>query len=129
MASNITSSTIDAAYPVAGVDNDTQGFRDNFSVIKTGLATANSEVTSLQTTTAKLNSPNDFNGTNIADANVQLQTSQYHNVGTVIAGQNISFLNGHYQTLTVNLPVGTTTINFALSDWPARAGYAEMTVA
>ena len=27
--------TINADYPVAGVDNDSQGFRDNFSKIKT----------------------------------------------------------------------------------------------
>ena len=128
MASNIISDTIDAAYPVAGVDNDTQGFRDNFSIIKTGMATANSEISTLQSTTAKLNASNDFNGTNIADANIQVQTSQYHNVGTVIAGQNISFLNGHFQTLTVNLPVGTNSIAFALSDWPARQQYAEMTI-
>ena len=44
MASNIISDTIDATYPVAGVDNDTQGFRDNFSIIKTGLSTAGSEI-------------------------------------------------------------------------------------
>ena len=129
MASNIISDTIDAAYPVAGVDNDTQGFRDNFSIIKTGLSTASSEISTLQSSTAKLNASNDFNGTNIADANIQIQTSQYHNVGTVIAGQNISFLNGHYQTMTVNLPAGTASISFALSDWPARAQYAEMVVA
>ena len=49
MASNIISDTIDATYPVAGVDNDTQGFRDNFSIIKTGLNTANSEKSRLQT--------------------------------------------------------------------------------
>ena len=73
MASNIISDTIDAAYPVAGVDNDTQGFRDNFSIIKTGLSTANSEISTLQSTTAKLNASNDFNGTNIADANIQVQ--------------------------------------------------------
>ena len=53
MASNITSGTIDGAYPVAGVDNDTQGFRDNFTIIKTGLATAASEITSLQANTPK----------------------------------------------------------------------------
>ena len=55
MASTIISGTIDGAYPVAGVDNDTQGFRDNFTIIKTGLATAASEVTALQANTAKLN--------------------------------------------------------------------------
>ena len=128
MASNIISDTIDATYPIAGVDNDTQGFRDNFSVIKTGLSTANSEISTLQSTTAKLNVSNDFNGTNIADANIQVQTSQYHNIGTVVSGQNISFLNGHYQTLTTNLPVATNTIAFNLADWPTRAMYAEMVV-
>ena len=60
MASTIISGTIDAAYPVAGVDNDTQGFRDNFTVIKTGLATAASEVYYIAKQTAKLNASNDF---------------------------------------------------------------------
>lgn len=128
MASNIISDTIDETYPIAGVDNDTQGFRDNFSVIKTGLSTANSEISTLQSNTAKLNVSNDFNGTNIADANVQLETRQYHNIGTVVSGQNISFLNGHYQTMTVNLPVATNTIAFNLADWPSRAMYSEMVV-
>ena len=39
MASNIISSTIDESYPVAGQDNDTQGFRDNFNIIKTAAST------------------------------------------------------------------------------------------
>jgi len=128
MASNIISETIDGAYPVAGVDNDTQGFRDNFTIIKTGLATAQSEITSLQSNTAKLNESNDFNGTDITDANLSLNTEKYHNIGTVITGQNISFLNGHYQSMGVNLGEGVSTINFALSDWPDREHVAKMTV-
>ena len=128
MASNIISGTIDGTYPVAGVDNNTQGFRDNFTIIKAGLAVANSEVTVLQSTTAKLNATNDFNGTDITDANFSLNTEKYHNIGTVITGQNISFLNGHYQSMALNLDVATTTINFALADWPARDHVAKMTV-
>ena len=49
MASNINSDAIDALYPVAGQDNDSQGFRDNFSTIKNSLATAKTEITTLQT--------------------------------------------------------------------------------
>ena len=128
MASNIISGTIDGAYPVAGVDNDTQGFRDNFTIIKTGLATAGSEITSLQSNTAKLNASNDFNGSDIADANFSLNTEKYHNIGTVTTGMNISFLNGHYQSLTINLNEGVGTINFALADWPDRDHLAKMTV-
>lgn len=128
MASNIISDTIDGTYPVAGIDNDTQGFRDNFTIIKTGLSTAQSEISTLQSTTAKLNASNDFNGTNITDANFSLNTEEYHNIGTVVSGQNISFLNGHYQSMTVNLSESTSTINFALADWPERDQLAKMTV-
>ena len=128
MASNIISETIDGAYPVAGVDNDTQGFRDNFTIIKTGLATAAGEITVLQNTTAKLNESNDFNGTDIADANFSLNTEKYHNIGTVVSGQNISFLNGHHQSLTVNLGEDVDNITFSLSDWPERDHLAKMTV-
>ena len=128
MASSIISDTIDGAYPVAGIDNDTQGFRDNFTIIKTGLATATSEITTLQNTTAKLNETNDFNGTEITDANFSLNTEKYHNIGTVISGQNISFLNGHHQSLAINLGEDTPSIAFALADWPARDHLAKMTV-
>jgi hypothetical protein len=76
MASNIISNTIDAEYPVAGQDNDSQGFRDNFSVIKTGLTTAATEITELQNNTAKLNENNDFNGNNIQEANFIATTEE-----------------------------------------------------
>ena len=128
MPSNIISETIDGTYPVAGVDNDTQGFRDNFTIIKTGLATAQSEITNLQSNTAKLDETNDFNGTDITDANFSLNTEKYHNIGTVVSGQNISFLNGHYQSMSVNLDEGVSTINFALADWPDRDHVAKITV-
>jgi hypothetical protein len=128
MASNIISETIDGAYPVAGVDNDTQGFRDNFTIIKTGLATAQSEITVLQDNTPKLNESNDFLGSDVTNANFSLNTEKYHNIGTVVNGQNISFLNGHYQSLGINLGESVDTINFALADWPERDHVAKMTV-
>lgn len=46
--SNINTSSIDANYPVPGINNSTQGFRDNFSFIKSNLDTANAELTDLQ---------------------------------------------------------------------------------
>jgi len=122
----IISSTIDAAYPVAGVDNDTQGFRDNFQIIKTGLATANDELNSLKTSTAKLDATNNFNGSNLLDANMSQTTEQYHNIGTVSSNQSISFLNGHYQIFTMN-PSGDT-LTLTLADWPERDGLAKLTI-
>ena len=48
MASSITTTNIDTTYPVAGQDNDSQGFRDNFTNIKTALDTASTEITDLE---------------------------------------------------------------------------------
>jgi len=53
MASKINTSTIDITYPIAGQDNDTKGFRDNFSSIKNNFSTAASEISELQDDLAK----------------------------------------------------------------------------
>lgn len=48
MASNINSLNIDSTFPIAGVDNDSQGFRTNFKNIQTNLAYAKTEIEDLQ---------------------------------------------------------------------------------
>ena len=48
MTSQINPGTINANYPVAGQDNDTQGFRTNYSNIKTQLAIAAQEISNSQ---------------------------------------------------------------------------------
>ena len=60
MASNIVPDTIDDTYPVAGQDNNSQGFRDNFNIIKTNFTSAKSEIETLQDNTAKTNADNVF---------------------------------------------------------------------
>mgnify|MGYP001217679178 CR=1 FL=1 len=112
MASNINSDAIDALYPEAGKDNDSQGFRDNFDTIKTSLATAKTEITALQSDTAKLNASNDFNGNNIQEANFIATTEVIYPTGNITANQNISFANGHYQIVTVG-----GDITLTLTDW------------
>lgn len=53
MASTINPNNIDITYPIAGQDNDTQGFRDNFRNIKNNLNTARLEISSLQANVAE----------------------------------------------------------------------------
>ena len=48
MTSNINANNIDATFPIAGVDNDSQGFRTNFASIKTALSYAKTEISDLQ---------------------------------------------------------------------------------
>jgi hypothetical protein len=120
MTSAIVSSTIDADYPVSGQDNDSQGFRDNFSVIKDGLATANAEITVLQNTSAKLNVDNDFGGNVIDNATTnRLYGSVYSTTST--ATTNVSLENGEYQRIQV---VGNHTVAF--TDWPETDKFAKI---
>jgi hypothetical protein len=79
MASNINTSGLDDLYPVAGVDNDSQGFRDNFANIKTNLGHAATEITALQNGVARVDGNNDFNGNEIYDANLRAVTQEVNN--------------------------------------------------
>lgn len=123
MASNIIHETIDEAYPVAGVDNDSQGFRDNFSVIKNSLASAKTEMEDLQDNVARKDVDSNFAGNKIIDAELDHTTLAFINIGTVNADQNVSFLNGHYQRF-----VATGNLVMTLADWPASGRLAKMTV-
>ena len=62
MASTITqySSSININFPVAGEDNDSQGFRSNFARIQSALSIASDEVTLLQLNAINLNATNDL---------------------------------------------------------------------
>ena len=48
MSSNIHTSNINVYFPVSGLDNDSQGFRDNFRAIKNALDEAAAEITTLE---------------------------------------------------------------------------------
>ena len=60
MASNIVPGNIDGTFPVAGQDNSSQGFRDNFTATKNNFTEAKTEIESLQTNKANLNASSDF---------------------------------------------------------------------
>ena len=125
MASNIISSTIDDTYPVAGVDNDTQGFRDNFNIIKTGLATATSEITSLQNNTPKTNATSSFNNNSITTVNLLGSTKEAN--ATNVLGESaltLSFATSHFFRLTNINAIVTIT----LDGWPETNKYAEMLI-
>jgi hypothetical protein len=122
MTSAIVSSTIDADYPVSGQDNDSQGFRDNFSVTKDGLATAAAEITVLQNSTAKLDADNDFGGNLIDNAITnRLYGSVYSTTSTPTT--NVSLTNGEYHEITIT---GSHLLTF--QDWPSTGLYGRIKV-
>ena len=58
MSSNINYSSINVNYPVAGTENNPQGFRDNFASIKDGLEVMNSEISGIQALVADISDGN-----------------------------------------------------------------------
>jgi hypothetical protein len=134
MASNINSADVDALYPIAGQDNDSQGFRDNFSTIKNSLSTASSEITALQDKTAGVAASaivesgstvgGDWNGFYIQDANFRANVEEVYVIGNVTSNQNINWTNGHYQTVQAG-----NDITLTLTDWPTSGKLGKMRLA
>ena len=111
MASNINTNNIDETYPIAGQDNDSQGFRDNFQNIKTAIGVAKTEITSLQNSSPQLTADNNFNGNTISNAVFKDITQKVNN--TTLSGSNntVDFSTGSYQRLA--LSQDTNEINFS----------------
>lgn len=111
--SNIISITIDENYPIAGQDNDSQGFRDNFSIIKAGLTTANAEVSDLQDNSARKDTDNNFQGNEISDVRLRNTRQTIFQGGSLSAGVEVNFQNGHYQRFTAQgADITLTLTNF-----------------
>ena len=116
MASTIRTQEIATDYPQAGVDNDTRGFRDNFSIIEANFVSSKDEIETLQNNTVKLNIANNFAGTAVIDANLDSVTQKVLQSTTFTDGPEqpqINFVNGHYQVLRFG---GDKTC--ILSEWP-----------
>ena len=118
MTSSINPNNIDGAYPVAGQDNNSQGFRDNFTNTKTNFAYASAEITDLQNkavlkaalTGGTLN--NDMNGVVLSNAQMQDISGTVVALGTVSGSFTVSYSAGPYQTITTAAPVSLAFSNF-----------------
>jgi len=122
MSSNINPNNIDGSYPIAGQDNNSQGFRDNFTNIKQNFSIAETEITALQDNvilkgplTAGGTVDNNMEGTLILDARMQDFSATKVDLGTVSGTCTVNYSSGHYQTVVINSGI---TVAFA-STWPA----------
>lgn len=113
MASNINETNVNELYPVAGVDNDTQGFRDNFSAIKSNFTAAKTEIEDLQDNAARKDTDNSFNNNEISEATLLYNTEKLFAGGTITSNQNVSLTNGPVQTFGIG-----ANITLTLSEWP-----------
>ena len=126
MASNINPNNIDGAYPVAGQDNNSQGFRDNFTNIKQNFQYAEDEINDLQTKAvlkaALVGSvlDNNMNDNLLYAARIQDFSAtrvQVTPAGTPLTA-TINYASGHYQTFST-----TASTTLAFTNFPAAGTY------
>jgi hypothetical protein len=130
MTSAINPNDIDGTYPVAGQDNNSQGFRDNFTNTKTNFQYAANEITDLQSnavlkaalTGTTLN--NDMNGSPLSNANISDFSAVTAILGTLSGSVTINYMSGHYQTVTTG-----ASISLAFSNLPAAGNFGIVRVA
>jgi hypothetical protein len=126
--SNINTNAIDTTYPTPGVNNSTQGFRDNFTSIKQNLNAAGTEISDIQSkaivksalTGTSLN--NDMANTLLSNAAIQGFRAKTYNLGSNLAETvlvNVSKADVQYGTITQN-----TAITFAA--WPPSGTQANV---
>ena len=90
--STINTSGINISYPTPGVNNNSQGFRDNFTAIKNNIDTAGTEITNLQQNvvvkSALTDTPVDNNmaDTLISNALTKSFRATTYNLGNALAG-------------------------------------------
>lgn len=121
MTSAINPNNIDGAYPVAGQDNNSQGFRDNFTNTRTNFAYAASEITDLQNkavlkaalTGSTLD--NNMSGSLLYNAQLQQMCNTVVSLGTVSGSININYAAGSYQTVTTSSSISLAFTNFTTS--------------
>ena len=114
--STINTNPINVNYPVPGVNNNSQGFRDNFASIVTNLNAAGTEITDLQNKVVVKQAligttiNNDMANTLISNASTRSFRATTYNLGNAIVGTvlvNVSLGDVQYGTIA-----GNTTVNF-----------------
>jgi hypothetical protein len=121
MTSQINPNDIDGAYPVAGQDNDSQGFRDNFTNTSTNFQYAADEITDLQQNAvlkAALTGTtldNNMNGSLLYNFEASQVAGTVNPLGTTSGTVTLDWTNGSYQTLTTSGSVVLGFTNFPAS--------------
>jgi hypothetical protein len=113
MASDINFTDIDETYPKSGIDNSTQGFRDNFSLIKTNFQTSKEEIEFLQENAIIANVNNNLRNGTLANVAFKTSFDVAYNITTVegTATYNINLANYQSLELDQNITLQISGVN------------------
>ena len=124
MASQINPNNIDGNYPVANQDNNSQGFRDNFTNIRVNFQDAAAEITDLQNKVVLKSAltgqslDNNMSDALLIAAKIQDFAATRVAVPETSGSVAINYSLGHYQSITTS---GSITLSF--SNFPASGSY------
>ena len=132
MSSQINETNIDKDYPEAGKDNDSQGFRDNFSAIRTNFTYAKTEIEELQSKVVLKSRlagdsgtdvpfVNDLGGSNLTNGS----HTNFHGTSfgpiTATGAANIDVEKGSLQSFIL-----AADSTFTFTNWPDSGNYAKV---
>jgi hypothetical protein len=134
MTSAINPNNINGAYPVAGQDNNSQGFRDNFTNTSTNFQYAAQEITDLQnkvivnsqlTGGATLATQNDMLNSPLSNALVSDFAYTVASLGSVSGAFTVNYAAAHYQTATLG---ASSSLGFSNWPIPGQAGIVNLQI-
>lgn len=125
--SSINPNNIDGTYPIAGQDNDSQGFRDNFTNIKNNLTFTKSEIEDLQQNVllkvglAGTTLDNEMSNAQLKGVQALRFTQTIKDLGALSGTVTVDWQDGHYQILETT---GSVTLDF--TGWPTSGFYTNL---
>lgn len=132
MSSSINPNNINGTYPVAGQDNDSQGFRDNFTNIKNNLTFTKNEMEDLQSKVVLKSAllgdatpDNNMSGALLTGPQLKNSTEAVNQLVAISGGLLLDYSVGLLHYTTIDATSGNVTITFL--HWPAQSvGYGRI---
>ena len=132
MASLVNPSNINGNFPIAGQDNDSQGFRDNFTNIRNNFTFIKAEVEDLQAK-AVLKSAligttlnNDFQGSKVKNLQVSNLTETVKDIGAIDTNELTLDLSEGTIVKLLAPNSGDLAIADVIKNWPASLQHARL---
>ena len=130
MTSSINPNNINGNYPIAGQDNDSQGFRDNFTNVINNLTYAKQEIEDLQNKAVLVTAlngsatpANNMDGTVLYAAQLQDSTYAVNQLVATSGAITLDYSLGYLSYTTINAASGSVVLSFG--NWPSESfGYA-----
>jgi hypothetical protein len=119
MASNINPFNVDGTFPIAGQDNPSQGFRDNFTNLRNNLGYAKSEIEDLQNKAILKTSltggtlSNDMGGSVLYQPTLKSYYETLYDQGLLSGEVTLNYANGNIQKVST-----AGACSLAFTGWP-----------